>query len=161
MLTVIVDPSAARVTDDLEEGDFLSGRDAGRWRIISYAFPILDFAISATEPNGTATEYGFRAELSNYPACAPMVRIWDHKANAPLPIDRRPKGGPRVQMTFQNWTSETVYRPWDRMTGPHNNNVGTFPHLAWCPERRLAFIFEDLHGILNSNNRALPLRASA
>lgn len=158
---MIVDPSAARVAADLLEGDFLSGRDAGRWRIISDAFPILDIAISATEPDGSVTEYGFRAELSNYPAQAPMVRIWDHKANAPLMTTRRPKGGTRVERTFQCWDSDTVYRPWDRMTGPHNNNATTFPHLAWRPERRLTFIFEDLHGILNSNARAQRLRASA
>jgi len=156
---VIADPSAARVEADLEEGDFLSGRDAGRWRIIATAFPILDFAISATEPGGMPSEYGFRAELSDYPAQAPMVRIWDHAANGPLAIDLRPKGGERVARTFQAWGSDTVYRPWDRMTGPHNNNAGTFPHLAWRPERRLAFIFEELHGILNSNARAQRLRA--
>ena len=32
---------------------------------------------------------------------------------------------------------------------------------ALNPERRLVFIFEDLHGILNSNARAQTLRASA
>ena len=151
---MIKDPSIARVAADLKEGSFVSGCDAGRWRIIGQEFPILDFAISATEPDGTDSEYGFRAELSNFPGQAPMVRIWDHEQNAPLAVDRRPKGGARVQKTFQSWGSDTVYRPWDRMTGPHGDNSATFPHLAWHPERRLVFIFEDLHGILNSNARA-------
>jgi hypothetical protein len=158
---VIVDPSSARVAADLEEGNFLSGRDAGRWRIVSYGFPILDFAISATETDGKSSEYGFRAELSNYPAQAPLVRIWDHVSNTPLAVDRRPKGGGRVQKTFQKWGEDTVYRPWDRMTGPHSGNATTFPHLAWRPDRRLSFIFEDLHGILNSNALAERVRASA
>lgn len=158
---MIADPSATRVAAELEEGDFLSGCDAGRWRIISYAFPILDFAISAIEPAGAASEYGFRAELSNFPAQAPKVWIWDHEQNALLAVERRPKGGARVQKTFQKWGEETVYRPWDRMTGPHGNNAAKYPHLAWRPERRLVFIFEDLHGILNSNARPLRLRASA
>ena len=158
---MIADPCIARVASDLEGGDFLSGYDAGRWRIISYEFPILDFAISATEPDGSASEYGFRADLANYPGQAPMVQIWDHEQKCPLASDRRPKGGVRVQTTFQCWGSDTVYRPWDRMTGPHNNNAVAFPHLAWHPERSLAFIFEDLHGILNCNARAQPLRASA
>ena len=100
---MIVDPSIARVAADLEQGDFLSGCDAGRWRIVSYEFPILNFAISATEPDGAASEYGFRAELSNYAAQAPMVRIWDHERNEPLDGERRPKGGPRVEKTFQCW----------------------------------------------------------
>ncbi|MDE2813817.1 MAG: hypothetical protein OXM01_12365 [Gemmatimonadota bacterium] len=158
---MITDPSIARVAADLEEGDFVSGCDAGRWRIIANQFPILDFAISATEPDGTASDYGFRAELSNYPAQAPMVRIWEHEKDTFLAPDRRPKGGTRVEKTFQCWGEDTVYRPWDRKTGPHNNNAAIFPHLAWNPERRLVFIFEDLHGILNSNARAQNLRASA
>ena len=158
---MIADPSIARVAADLEQGDFLRGCDAGRWRIISNEFPILNFAISATEPDGTASEYGFKAELSNYPGQAPMVRIWDHEKNIPLAADRRPQGGARVQKTFQEWGSDSVYRPWDRMTGPHGNNAATFPHLAWNPGRHLIFIFEDIHGILNSNARSQHLRASA
>ena len=159
--SAIIDPSVAHVVADLEEGDFLRGCNAGRWRIIANEFPILDFAISATEPDGTASEYGFRAELSNYPSQAPMVQIWDHEKNAPLAVDRRPKGGPRVEKTFQKWGKDTVYRPWDRMTGPHANIVVTFPDFAWHPERRLVFIFEDIYGILNSNARAQRLRSSA
>lgn len=158
---MIADPSAARIEADLRDGNFVEGSEAGRWRIISYAFPTLDFAISATEPDGASSEYGFRADLSNYPSQPPMVRIWGHDANQPLAVDRRPKGGPRVQKTFQHWESDTVYRPWDRMTGPHGNNANNYPHLAWHSGRRLTFIFEDLHGILNSNARAKSIRASA
>lgn len=158
---MIADPSIARIEADLGEGDFLSGCDSGRWRVVCYEFPILDFAISATEPDGAASEYGFRADLSNYPAQAPMVRIWDHQRDSPLTNDRRPKGGARVEKTFQCWGEDTVYRPWDRKTGPHSNNASVFPHLAWNPERRLVFVFDDLHGILNSNARAPHLRSSA
>jgi hypothetical protein len=158
---MVADPSAAHVEADLQDPDFLNGLDAGRWRIISFAFPILDFAVSATEPDGSSKEYGFRAELSNYPSQAPMVHIWDHAANTHLPMDRRPKGGQRVSITFQDWTDKTVYRPWDRKTGPHISNSRDAPHLAWRPDRRLAFILEDLHGILNSNARARRVRAAA
>ncbi|GLS37304.1 hypothetical protein GCM10010869_28970 [Mesorhizobium tianshanense] len=158
---MIVDPSAARVVADLEEAEFLNGCDAGRWRIISFSFPILDFAISATEPDGKTGEYSFQAELSIFPAQAPKVRIWDHARNAPLAAELRPKGGARLQKTFQQWGSDTVYRPWDRETGPHGNNAANFPHLAWRPDRHLTFIFEDLYGILNSNARAQRLRPGA
>lgn len=158
---MIADPSAARVAADLEEAGFLSGCDAGRWRVIRFDFPTLDFAISATEPDGKSSEYGFRAELSNYPSAAPMVRIWDHAQNGPLAPAARPKGGARVVKTFQHWGSDTVYRPWDRMTGPHSGNAATFPHLAWRASCKLIFIFEDLHGILNSNARARPVRPAA
>ena len=157
---MIPDPGIARISADLQDSDFLSGSDAGRWRVISFAFPVLDFAISATDPDGTITEYGFRAELSNYPAQPPLVRIWDHDQDTPLSDDCRPIGGPRVQRAFQHWGADTVYRPWDRKTGSHNNNAASFPHLAWRPERTLAFFFEDLYGILNSNARAPSLRTS-
>jgi hypothetical protein len=158
---LIADPCAARVTTDLEESDFLSGCITGRWRIVSFDFPRLDFVVSAIDPSGKQVEFGFRAELSNYPAQAPLVRIWDLATNQPLAVNFRPKGGNRIQITFQQWGSDTVYRPWDRMTGPHNNNAINHPHLAWRPERRLAFIFEDLHGILNSNARTHRIRATA
>jgi hypothetical protein len=158
---MINDPSAQRVESDLNAIDFVAGCDARRWRIVSFAFPALDFVISATEPNGETSEYGFRADVSNFPTQAPLVRIWDHATNAPLAPDRRPKGGDRVRISFQHWPpSDTVYRPWDRMTGPHNNNSVAHPALAWRPDRHLTFIFEDLHGILNSNARAKRHRAS-
>jgi len=158
---MIADPSIARIAADLEQGNFIRGCETGRWRIIGFEFPILDFAISATEPDGTVSEYGFQAELSNYAAQAPMVRIWDHEKNTPLAAYQRPRGGPRVTKTFQHWGDDTVYRPWDRKTGPHNNNAAAFPHLAWSPKRHLIFIFEDLHGILNGNARAQDPRTSA
>ena len=154
------DPSIARVAADLRHPDFVSGCEEGRWRVVSYEFPILDIAIRATEPDGTGSEYGFRAELSNYAAQAPLVRIWDHARNSPLADDLRPKGGARIRQSFKHWGHDTVYRPWDRKTGPHNNNSTTFPHLAWNPERRLDFILEDLHGILNSNARAQVCRSA-
>jgi hypothetical protein len=156
---MILDPSAARVAADLSDSDFLAGVDAGRWRIIAFEFPRFDFAISAgKDPQGKLIEYGFRAELSNFPAQAPMVRIWDHAQGTPLAHNLRPNGSPRIQTSFQLWTDDTVYRPWDRKTGPHSNNALNHPHLAWRPERRLSFIFQDIHGILNSNGRADRVR---
>lgn len=158
---MIADPSKQRVEADFLEGDFKSGVDASKWRIVSWAYPILDFAISATELDGRKSEYGFRADLCNFPAQAPLVRIWDYKLNGPLATNLRPKGCRRIEITFQQWGSDTVYRPWDRMTGPHNSNSSRYPHLAWRPDRHLSFIFEDLHGILNSNARTHRIRAAA
>lgn len=157
----MVDPAEARVRADLDDPGFLAGIAQGRWRIYEFAFPRFDFVIAATETDGTPCEYGFRGDLTNFPATNPMVRIWDLQANGPLPVNLRPKGNQRVAITFQQWGDDTVYRPWDRMTGPHNNNAGNLPQLAWRPDRRLLFIFEDLHGILNLNARAHRLRAAA
>ena len=158
---MIVDPSTALVAADLEQGNFLSGCDAGRWRIVSYEFPILDFAISATEPDGAASEYGFRAELSNYAAQAPMVRIWDHERGEPLDGERRPKEGrgsrrrSSVGGTTQ-FTAPGIERPVRTATTRR-----PFRTLRGTPSGVLVFIFEDLHDILNSNARAQNLRASA
>ena len=158
---MIADPAAARVEADLAAAEVLSGVAAGEWRIVAFAFPHLDFVVAATEPDGTASEYGFRAELTNYPAQAPLVRIWDHGAGGPLAGDKRPKGDHRTSITFQVWGDDTVYRPWERCSGPHDSNAAANTHLAWRPDRRLAFIFRDLHGVLNSNARPHRLRASA
>lgn len=158
---MITDPSELKVAAELEEKDLLRGCNSGLWRIVSIRFPILDFAISATEPDGSSSEYGFRAELSNFPSQAPMVHIWDHECGTLLLPQRRPRGGERVEKAFQQWGSDTVYRPWDRMTGPHNHNAANFPHLAWNADRHLVFIFEDLYAILNSNARSQNLRTAA
>ncbi len=159
---MIVDPCDARVAAELTESDFAAGVDAGHWRVIAFDFPRLDFAVAAgKDAQGKPIEYGFRAELSNFPGQAPMVRIWDHANNRVLPRDQRPKGTPRIERTFQWWHEDTVYRPWDRKTGPHGNNATNLPHLAWRPERHLSFIFRDLHGILNSNARADRVRTGS
>jgi hypothetical protein len=157
----ITDPCEEHVLADLEDGTFKAGIEAGRWRLERSEFPYLFFVISSTEPDGSAGEYGFRAELSGFPGQAPEVQIWDIEADIPLNKDNRPKGGPRLVKSFQKWGDDTVYRPWDRRTGPHSGNARNLPHLAWHSERRLTFIFEDLHGILNSNARACRLRAKA
>jgi hypothetical protein len=158
---MIADPAQTQVERDLNENDFRAGVAVGRWRVIEFKFPRLDFAIMGTEPDGTRKEYTFMAELSNYPSQAPMVRIWDLQNDASLDPAQRPKGNPRIVNAFQKWGSDTVYRPWERLTGPHNSNASNLRHLAWRPDRRLSFIFEDLHGILNSNVRARRIRLSA
>jgi hypothetical protein len=158
---VIVDPAIARIQADIAEPACARGLEDGRWRILAFKYPILDFAVTATEPNGKASEYGFRAELSNFPGTAPYVRVWDHEGNIALPAARRPTGGARIAKTFQVWGDDTVYRPWDRCTGPHISNAAELKHLAWRSDRHLSFIFEDLHAILNGNAVAHALRASA
>jgi hypothetical protein len=158
---MIAFPDQRQVESDLDEINFRAGVLTGRWRVIALEFPCLDFAIAGTERDGSQREYGFRADLSNFPSQAPMVQIWDFEKRQALDPAHRPKGNRRIEVTFQRWGSDTVYRPWERMTGPHNSNAVNFPHLAWRPDRRLSFIFEDLHGILNSNARARRVRLSA
>jgi len=158
---MVADPSIAKVRADLGDDDLVEGVNLGKWRILSYEHPRLDFAVTAVEPDGRAGEYGFKADLLNFPVTAPQVWVWDHERDRLLPAPLRPKGGARLVSAFKDWGSKTVYRPWDRMTGPHNNNAAKLPHLAWNSDRRLVFIFEDLHGLLTSNARACRSRPAA
>lgn len=158
---MIEDPAAIRVEAEIASPAFLEGVEGKRWRIVASAFPTLDIMIAATEPDGRASEYGIRFELSNFPAVAPRARIWDFAADTPLAVPQRPQGNRRVQVAFQNWGDDTVYRPWERNTGPHNSIAANSPLFAWRPDRTLAFTLEDLYGILNLNARAHRLRPAA
>lgn len=155
------DPAAELIEESLSSDSFQSGCREGRWRVVRFEYPFLDFYISAIEENGSRSEYGFRAELSNFPAVAPAVRLWNLDEDRMPRDEERPKGGPRVAQTFKRWGTGTVYRPWDRETGPHGGNAISKPQLAWRPDRDLIFIFEDLHGILVSNGRKSSSRSAA
>lgn len=126
--------------------------------MVAIEYPRLDFKIAAITPDGAATEYGFRADLTGYPAVAPEVRLWNLEDDRKPEGGERPDGGPRVKQTFKDWDKGTVYRPWDRHTGPHGANTANKPQLAWQSSRDLTFIFEDLHGILVSNGRKVAAR---
>lgn len=150
----LADPAKDAVAGDLASVRYRAGVIRGHWRQIAYEFPILTVAIGAIEPDGSSSEYCFRFEFTGFPGAAPEVKIWDLTANAPLPSDKRPKGSDRVTKAFQVWGPDTVYRPWDRHSGVHNNFAKDHPDLAWHPKRDLTFILEDLHGLLTSNSAA-------
>jgi hypothetical protein len=144
-------PAEKAVEADIASARFRVGAIRGQWRKISLDFPVLIVAVQAIEPDGRSSEYFFRFELTGYPGMAPEVKIWDCNTATVLAPDKRPKGSSRVTEAFKSWGSETVYRPWDRYAGPHNNWTTSHPDLAWHSGRDLAFILEDLHGLLTSN----------
>lgn len=155
-------PAKAAADADLASGRLRAGILRNHWRKVSYAFPVLIMAVAAVEPDGTATEYTFRFELSGFPGIAPAVQIWDCATNALLAVDRRPKGTKRVAEAFKNWEPHnTVYRPWERTSGAHNNWAQSHPDLAWHSKRDLTFVLEDLHGLLTSNSAAHSSRPAA
>ncbi len=155
------DLSQLRVEQDLSSAAFRAGERCGHWWIVERGFPRMLFEVAATEPDGQPSRYRFMAELSGYPGQAPHVRIWDKTADAPLAPPLRPRGCLRVTTTFQVWSGDTVYRPWERIAAEHNNFRVVFAQLAWHPSRTLSFILEDLHGILNLNARASRVRSAA
>ena len=154
-------PSADAVAADLASPRFQAGVIRSQWRVVSIEFPILIVAVAAIEPDGTWSEYSFRFELTGFPGTAPEVRIWDCSANAPLPQARRPRGSPRVIEAFKAWGSDTVYRPWERLSGAHGEWTNKYPALAWHPGHDLTFILEDLHGLLTANALASSERLPA
>jgi hypothetical protein len=139
------------VAADLASVRFRVGEKRGRWRKVSWEFPVLIVAISAIEPDGRNSEYFFRFELTGFPGIAPECKIWSFETNSLLPTNMRPKGSHRLIEAFKSWSCESVYRPWDRHGGPHNNWTSTHADLAWHPRRDIAFILEDLYGLLTSN----------
>jgi hypothetical protein len=148
------------VERDLASAAFRAGVHRGQWRLLSYAFPLLFIGVTAIEPDGSPSEYAFRFELSGFPGTAPQVTIWDFESNAALDPNKRPTGSSRVVEAFKRWGNDTVYRPWDRLAGAHNNWSTIHPSMAWNPSRPLTFILEDLHGLLTSNILASNIRAT-
>jgi hypothetical protein len=151
----LANPAQSAVDADLASTRFKAGDRCKYWHVVSYTFPVLIMAVAAVEPEGTASEYFFHFELSGFPGTAPAVQIWDCATNDLLAENRRPKGSDRVVAAFKNWAPHnTVYRPWERASGAHNNWAQAHPNLAWNPKREIAFILEDLHGLLTSNAAA-------
>lgn len=151
--------SRCAVEQDLASPRYRVGAASGRWRMVSGAFPIYVFAVAALRADGGASEYFFRFELSGFPATAPEVNILDPVTNTRLPLAQRPNGSPRVVAAFKEWGEQTVYRPWERKAGAHGDWRTAHPTLAWRSERDLAFILEDLHGLLTSSALASAARA--
>jgi hypothetical protein len=144
--------SARTVCADLSSARFRAGVARRQWRVLDQNNPILMIAVAAIEPDKSASEYAFRFELKGFPGIAPDVRIWDFQKNAPLGTDLRPKGSSLITEAFKAWNADsTVYRPWERQGGPHSNWTSTHPRLLWHADRDLAFVLEDIHGLLTFN----------
>jgi hypothetical protein len=155
------DPAKTAADADLVAPRFRAGVLRKHWRRVSFDFPVLIIAVAAVEPNGIASEYCFRFDLSGFPGTAPAVQIWDCATNALLSVNCRPQGSQRVLEAFKNWGPDTIYRPWERTSGGHNNWAQSHPHLAWHSKRDLTFILEDLHGLLTANDAARGFRPAA
>jgi hypothetical protein len=98
--------AARTVCADLRSARFRAGVARRHWRLLEQTIPILIVAVSAVEPDNSATEYAFRFELKGFPGIAPDVRIWDVQKNAPLATDLRPKGALLVIEAFNAYSSD-------------------------------------------------------
>jgi hypothetical protein len=139
---------------DVGSARFRAGVLRGYWYTVSYSFPVLLMYVASVAVDGASGGYTFRFELTGFPSIAPEVRIWDVAKGTPLAPQVRPGGSTRVAEAFKDWQHGSVYRPWERHAGAHNNWGSSYRDLAWHPARDLAFVLEDLHGLLTSNAAA-------
>ena len=160
----IENPSLTALTADIQSSRYRLGEKRGLWRLIDNAFPVLIVGIVGHNVQGMAKEWAFRLELSGFPSTAPEARIWDIERNATVAPNLRPTGNRRVIEAFKAWQGDTVYRPWERSSGPHFRTIGQptgVTNLQWAPSKDLTFILEDIHELLNLDTRVDGLRQAA
>ncbi|KAJ0339682.1 hypothetical protein COL154_014205 [Colletotrichum chrysophilum] len=149
----IANTSQTAVLKDMASARFRLGVKRALWRVHSYEHPLLFMAVSSTNAKGEVREIGFKFDLEDFPGKAPAAWIWDLKDNVLLPGTARPTGCRRLSEAFKDWGSHTVYRPWDRLAGPHfgagTNQPQGVAGFFWDATRDLGFILEDLHELLN------------
>ena len=153
---MIASGSDAAVRADLDSARFRAGVLRGQWRLGRYDFPVIEVLVMALPGYQGRSEFLFRFEVSNFPTQAPEVKIWDPMTGRVLALPLRPTGPAHVLDAFKDgWpggaTAPSVYRPWERHALNHNNWTTTHPYLTWHAGRDLAFVLEDLHGLINSS----------
>jgi len=80
---------------------------------------------------------------------------WDLEANAPLKVDRWPKGQGRVALAFNvGWKNGTcLYLPCDRLSiEGHDNWRHDHPALLWDRDKGICKYLGIIHELLNSND---------
>lgn len=146
------DERAARAA--LDSPRFLSGADAGRWRLASLEWPIAVCAVSAAPRANAPNEYGLRIDLSGYPQHAPTAEPWCLNQGMRLPPDQRPKGE-RVGHAFRtDWEEgRALYVPYDRVAlSGHPGWPSRHRAYVWHPERDIAFFLGCVHELLNNDD---------
>lgn len=139
----------------LEQGPFQSGVDRGRWRLASVNWPYSVIAVRAAERASAPSEYGFRFELSNYPAAAPTAQPWNDNSNMPLEHHRWPGGRGRIQLAFNpGWKAGScLYLPCDRYSiEGHDPWRAQHPEMIWNQKGDITQYLRIIHDLLNSED---------
>ena len=146
------DERAARAA--LDSPSFLSGVDAGRWRLVSLEWPIGVFAVSAAPRAGAPDEYGLRIDISGYPQQAPTAEPWCLNQGVRLPAHQRPKGE-RVGHAFRtDWEKgRALYVPYDRVAlSGHQGWASKHVAYVWHTGRDIVFFLRCVHDLLNNDD---------
>lgn len=151
--TPTLSPDEHSVRAALGSARFQSGVDSGRWRLISFQWPIGVFAVSAAPRDRSPAEYGLRIDFVGYPQQAPAAEPWDLNLNERLAPDERPKGeraGPAFRSDWKK--GGALYVPWDRTPlADHTDWVTEHKSSAWHPGRDVAFFLRCVHDLLNDD----------
>lgn len=143
---------------------FKAGVEQGRWKILHYAFPVLEVQVTGQDPfGGGSATLEFQLVCDNFPALAPFVQHWDST------LRRRPdpptNSSPGVIDALKTWNHVQgqyggIYRAWQRHAAQHGDWARKRPDEAWRPDRHLTFIMENLYALV-SEHAAWLARASA
>ena len=147
-------PDERAVRADLRSARFQLGVDGGRWRLLSFDWPVGLFAVAAADRAGSPVEYALRVDFSGYPQRAPTATPWDVDCNELLSADKRPKGY-RVGRVFRcNWNDgQALYAPWDRVAlEGHPNWANDHVIFAWHAQRDIAFFLGCVYELLNDDD---------
>ena len=150
-MEVPLPPDQAVFQAHLEGGRYRSGAAAGRWRLVSVAWPHVVFAVRAADDE----EYGLRFECSSYPRTPATARPWDLELDAPLAHNRWPTGQARVPLAFNpGWKNGgCLYLPCDRQSiEGHENWLNEHPSLIWDPNLGVVHYLRIVHDLLNSGD---------
>lgn len=146
-------PDQRAVCDHVRSARFLAGADAGRWRLVSMAWPHALIAISAAPREGAPDEYVLKFELSGYPTTAPTGCPWDLDRDVILPAGKRPKGSRVGQIFRTDWREgRALYAPWDRLALGHADWAAKYPMYIWNARRDLTFYLTNVHDALNNDD---------
>lgn len=132
---------------------FQTGVEQGRWKIVRYAFPVLEVEVTAEDLNsGRRASLEFQLLCDNFPALGPFVQHWDQR------LKRRPAplaSSPGVTDALKIWNRDGsnseyggIYRAWQRYAAQHNGWAAKRPDEAWHRERHITFIMEHLYGLV-------------
>jgi hypothetical protein len=145
---------------------FQAGVEEGRWKILHYAFPVLEVQVTARDPDGGQTaSFEFQLLCDNFPALGPFVQHWDHAAK------RRPSppttSSPGVVDALKTWMRDGtqhdyggIYRAWQRYAALHGGWAQKRPDHAWRHDRHITFIMEHLYALV-AEHAAWLARSSA
>ncbi len=146
-----ISPEEVVFRSHLASGRFLSGVAAGRWRLVSVAWPHAVLCVRAAD----GIEYGLRFECGDYPRTPATARPWDIERNAPLDPMRWPTGRDRIPLAFNSgWKDGScLYLPCDRQSiEGHANWYQEHPSLIWNPALGVVHYLRVVHDLLNSGD---------